>query len=337
MKKLNLLLVPVMICSLLTACGESMSEEAARKTIIAMDTAITLTAYGKNAEKALAEAENEIYRLDTKMSRSNEEGEIYPLNINKRAEVSDETAFVINTAIDISKSTDGAFDITVAPIMDLWGFFGHEYRVPNKTEISGQLKKVNYKNIAADNNTFILNNGACIDLGGIAKGYASDKIKEIYKKYNIKSGLISFSSAIQAIGSKPDGSKWRIGITDPKNKDNHIARLDISDKCVATSGSYEQVFEENGQKYHHIINPSTGYPSQSGLASVSVIGSNAANADALATALVVMGLDKAIAYRKNRHDFEMILITDDNTLYYTAGLENSVEVQKDVRSMCISA
>lgn len=335
MKRLSSLLILALICSLLTACGKSTSEKAARKTVIAMDTAITLTAYGKNAEKALAEAENEIYRLDTKMSRSNENGEIYPLNINEKAQVSDETALVINTALDISKSTNGAFDITVAPIMDLWGFFGHEYRVPNETEINEQLKKVNYKNIAADNNTFILNNGARIDLGGIAKGYASDRVKEIFKENNIKSGLISFGSAIQAVGTKPDGSKWRIGITDPQNKDSHIARLDISDKCVATSGSYEQAFEENGQKYHHIINPSTGYPSSSGLASVSVIGDNAATADALSTALFVMGLDEAISYWKNRNGFEMILITDDNTVYYTQGLENSVEMSADVEYIAI--
>ena len=330
MKRVNLLLILVLLCSIITACGGNISEEAKRKTVIAMDTVITLTAHGKNAENALAEAETEIYRLETKMSRSNEKGEIYPLNVNKSAEVSDETAFVINTALDISQSTDGAFDITIAPIMDLWGFFGHSYHVPNEAELKEQLIKVNYKNIELKDNTVHLKNNSTLDLGGIAKGYASDRVKEIFKEYNIESGLISFGSAIQAIGTKPDGSKWRIGITDPQNKDSHIARLDISDQCVATSGSYEQVFEENGQIYHHIINPSTGYPSDSGLAAVSVISDNATNADALSTALFVMGLDEAIDYWKSRNDFEMILVTDDNIVYYTTALENSIEMLKDV-------
>ena len=174
-----------------------------------------------------------------------------------------------------------------------------------------------------------MKNNAALDLGGIAKGYASDRVKEIFENHNIKSGLISFGSAIQAIGTKPGGSKWRIGITDPQNKDNHIARLEISDKCVATSGSYEQVFEENGRKYHHIIDPSTGYPANSGLAAVSVISDNAAAADALSTALFVMGLDKAVDYWKSSKAFDMILIADDNSVYITEPIEVSVEVLKN--------
>lgn len=329
MRKINLSVVLILLVLMLTACGKGISEESARKTVVAMDTAITLTAYGKNSESALAEAEEEIYLIDTKMSRSNENGEIYPLNINKSAEVSDETAFVISTALDVGKSTNGDFDITVAPIMDLWGFFGHSYRVPSESEIKERLKYVNYKNIELNGNSVHLKDNATIDLGGIAKGYASDRVKDIFREYDIESGLISFGSAIQAIGTKPDGSNWRIGITDPQNKDSHIARLEISDKCVATSGSYEQAFEENGQKYHHIINPSTGYPSNSDLASVSVICDSATVADALSTALFVMGLDKAIDCWKNSNDFDMILITDDNSVYITAPLEDSVVMLKD--------
>ena len=331
MRKICLSAMLILLVLIMTACGTNVSEEqSSKKTVIAMDTAITLTAYGKNLKNAVADAEKEIYRLDAKMSRSNESGEIYPLNINKSAEVSDETAFVINTALDVGKTTNGAFDITIAPIMDLWGFFGHNYRVPNESEINERLTDVDYENIELKGNRVTLKNNATLDLGGIAKGYASDRVKGIFENHNIKSGLISFGSAIQTIGTKPDGSKWRIGITDPQSKDNHIARLEISDKCVATSGSYEQVFEENGQKYHHIIDPSTGYPSNSGLAAVSVISDNATTADALSTALFVMGLDKAVDYWKNRKDFDMILITDDNSVYITEPIENSVEMLKDV-------
>ena len=162
MRKICLSAIFTLLVFIMTSCGKNVSEEQSyKKTVIAMDTAITLTAYGKNAENAVAEAEKEIYRLDAKMSRSNETGEIYPLNINKNAEVSGETAFVINTALDIGKLTNGAFDITVAPIMDLWGFFGHSYRVPSNSEINERLTYVDYKNIElkgnkARDNTFII-------------------------------------------------------------------------------------------------------------------------------------------------------------------------------------
>lgn len=326
MKKINLFTIILLLC-FLTSCGKQ--EQSTKKTVLAMDTAITLTAYGNNAEKAIAESEKEIQRIDTEMSRSNQDGEIYSLNKNKKERLSDESMFVINTAIDICKSTNGAFDITVSPLMDLWGFFGHEYRVPTETEISEQLKKVDYKNIVADNNTVILNNDSCIDLGGIAKGYASDKVTEIFKENKIKSGLISFGSAIQAVGTKPDGSKWRIGITDPQNTDGHIARLEVADKCVVTSGSYEQVFEENGQKYHHIINPSTGYPADNELASVSIISDSATTADGLSTGLFVMGLDKAIDYWKTHNDFDVIFVTTDNKVYCTEEIDKSLEMLSD--------
>ncbi|MCH5210356.1 MAG: FAD:protein FMN transferase [Oscillospiraceae bacterium] len=310
------------LCFALTACGGNENPE--RKTITAMDTVVTLTAYGDNAANVIDEAEEEIYRLDTELSRSNENGDIFPLNKNGTGDVSDETAYLINTAIEICNSTDGAFDITIAPVMDSWGFFGQNYRVPDENELREQLKKVNYKNIEIKDNNITLKDNAMLDLGGIAKGYASDKLTEIFKDNNIKSALISFGSAIQAIGKKPDGSRWLIGIADPKNSDNYIATLDLMDKCIATSGSYEQVFKENGQIYHHIIDPKTGYPANNGLASVSIICDNAAKADALSTALFVMGMEKAIEYYRDNGDFDVVFITDDNKIYYTSGIKESL-------------
>lgn len=321
MKKL-IILPLLLMCAVLSSC----SHEPARKTIYAMDTAALFTVYGKNAESAISAAEAEIYRLDALMSRSNERGDIYNLNDSGYGVVSDETASVINTALDVCRETNGAFDITVTPIMDAWGFFGHVYRVPSDNEISELLTRVTYNSVALDGNNVILNNGAAIDLGGIAKGYASGRAAQVLKDNGISSALISFGSAIEAVGTKPDGSKWTIGITNPQNPEEYIITLDISDTCVATSGSYERVFEENGKRYHHIIDPSTGYPADNGLASVSVIGGDPTRADALSTALFVTGLDGASEFWRNNGDFEAVFITDGGEIYYTAGLDGNISV-----------
>lgn len=330
MRKIGILPIIILACSLLASCGgrkiQTSEETPEERIIFAMDTAVTLTAYGENAEKAVMEAENEINRLDTLMSRLNEDGDVYPLNNSGAGTVDDETALVLNTAVEIGKSTNGAFDITIAPVMDLWGFFGHNYRIPDDAEIEAQLEKVDYNNIEIQGNNISLKSGASVDLGGIAKGYASEMVKEIFLNNGIKSGLISFGSAIQAVGTRNDGSAWRVGIADPQNSEENIARLELTDKCIATSGSYEQAFEENGRKYHHIIDPSTGYPSESGLASVSVINDDATTADGLSTALFVMGLDEAIEYWKTNRGFEAVFITDSNAVYYTSGLAGSFDM-----------
>ena len=323
-----LLFVILPLCFVFAACGGNENYE--RKTIAAMDTVVTFTAYGENAAEAIDAAEAEVFRLDRMLSRANENGDIYPLGKNGAGNVSDETAYVINTALDMCRSTDGAFDITIAPVMDLWGFFGHRYRVPDENELQEELKRVNYKNVEIENNSITLKDNAMLDLGGIAKGYVSDKLVEVFKNNNIKSALISFGSAIQAVGKKPDGSYWRIGIADPKKSEDYIAMLELKDKCIATSGSYEQVFEKNGQRYHHIIDPKTGYPANNGLASVSVICDNAARADALSTALFVMGMDKATEYYRNDGGIELVFITDDNMIYYTEGIKDSLSIPDGV-------
>lgn len=335
MKKANYILAAILICPLLASCTGSTSETPEERTVFAMDTVVTLTAYGRNASKALEDAETEIHRLDSLMSRSNESGDIYPINAGGSGSVSDETAFVINTAIDIGRSTNGAFDITIAPVMDLWGFFGHSYSVPDDAELRAQLEKVDYNNIEIHGNTISLKNGAAIDLGGIAKGYAGDSVTRIFTDNGIESGLISFGSAIQAIGTRPDGSDWRIGIADPKNSNENIARIGLSDKCIVTSGSYEQVFDGNGQRYHHIIDPSDGYPADSGLASVSIISDSAVTADGLSTALFVMGLENAARYWRENGGFEAVFITDNNEVYYTKGLEGALMLSSGTKGIVI--
>jgi len=322
------LYVFILAALFLSSCGKTQSAAESRRLVYAMDTAVTLTACGDNAEAALEAAEAEINRLDRLLSRGNEKSEIYSLN--SRGTVGGETASLIETAKTISEKTDGAFDITIAPVMDLWGFFGHNCRVPTDGEIKAEIAYVGYENIETKNGSVRLKNGAAVDLGGIAKGYASDCAAKIFRDSTITSGLISFGSALWAMGKKPDGSAWKIGIANPIDTSENIATLELTDKCIATSGSYEQAFEENGRTYHHIIDPKTGYPVESGLASVSIIAENGAYADGLSTAVFVMGLEEAIDFWRAERNFEMVLITDEGALYATKGIVSSISSKMEI-------
>lgn len=321
----------VVCAALLASCsgGEqtdrsTQSADEVTKTVYAMDTAMLLKAYGENAEAALDDAETEILRLDDKLRRGNPESEIYKVNAEKSAEVSEDTAGLVSDALDICASTDGAFDISIAPVMDLWGFYTMDYRVPSDSELSQYLPTVNYKNISVEGKRISVDGGSQLDLGGIAKGFLSGRIIDIFKDNGVKSGIISLGGNVQTLGKKPDGSEWRVAIQNPDD-DTYIGAVSVEDKAVITSGGYQRFFEQDGITYHHIIDPETGYPAQSGVKSVSVVSDNGTLADGLSTALFVMGLDKGTEYWRSHDGFDVIFMTDDNRIYITQGLEDIFE------------
>ena len=162
-----------------------------------------------------------------------------------------------------------------------------------------------------------------IDLGAIAKGYTSSKIIDIFKENNIKSGMVTLGGNVQVLGKKPDGSLWKVGIQNPISESEYLGVLQTSDKAVITSGGYERNFTKNGKTYHHILDPSNGYPANNGLTSVTIISSDGTLADALSTSLFVMGKDKAIDfYKKSNYNFDFILYTSDNKLIISDGIED---------------
>lgn len=328
MKLINLF--PALICVMaLSACSSVGTEKAAlekeaEKTVYAMDTVMILKAYGENADEALDKAEEEIKRLDNTLRRGSEDSEIYKVNAEKSAEVSEDTAGLVKAALDICEATDGAFDISTAPVTDLWGFYTKEFHVPSENELSEELSKVNYKNISVDNNVISVSNNSQIDLGGIAKGYLSGRIMDIFKDNGVNSAIVSLGGNVQTLGKKPDGSEWKVAIQNPDD-DTYIGNVSVFDKAVITSGGYQRFFEQDGVIYHHIIDPKTGYPSDSGVKSVSVVSDNGTLADGLSTALFVMGLDKGTEYWRSHDGFEVIFLTDDNRIYITEGLESIFE------------
>lgn len=288
----------------LTGC-HSFSEET--HSFFAMDTYMNVSVYGK---KGTAQKCGELIRQwETFLNREALESE----------HLKSETALAIEEALNIAKETDGAFDPTVAPFMELWGFYTKDYRIPSREELVSASKTVGYEKV-----TLGQSNPCKLDLGGIGKGYVSDKAVDFLKKQGVTSAILSLGGNIQTIGKKKDGSLWTIGIADPENPKKQACVLNVEEKAVITSGGYQRCFTQKGQTYHHIIDPKTGYPADSDLLSVTVVGTSATRCDALSTALFVMGKEKAVDFWNKSKDFDMILITED-TIYHTKGISPQKE------------
>lgn len=290
-----------------------------------MDTVMTITVYGKNSETAVSAAQDKIYELDNLFSVQNEESEIYKLNREKSMSVSSDTLSVIKRSKEISNLTDKCFDITCEPLIRTWGFYsGLKNKVPSQDEIEKALEGVGTEHIKIDENTVTLDKNTSLDLGAVAKGYASGEACRVLKENGVSCALISLGGNVRAVGSKPDGSDWSVAICDPDDNTKQAGTLKISDTAVVTSGGYQRYFEENGQIYHHIIDTETGYPANSGLKSVTVVSQDDTLADALSTALFVMGLEKSKKlYFDSSSLFGAVFITDDNKIYVTDNLKNN--------------
>ena len=319
----------------LTACGETAAESETR-TVYAMDTVMNLTVYGENAAAALESAEKELHTLDEAvLSRTAEGSELYALNASNGETVTygadDILPALIETALTISDATDGAFDPTLAPVLDAWGFTKDSRRVPSADELTELLShagcgKVRLEHTAAGYAVTLLD-GAQLDLGGIAKGYAADVLRAQLEQEGVTSATLDLGGDVFVMGQKTDGSDWRIAVKDPADTESYLGVVSAADQFIVTSGVYERYFEENGVRYHHILDPKTGSPAESGLVSVTVLCENGAWADALSTACFVLGPDGALALRDDLADqgtnFELILVTDDGSVLYTDGLADT--------------
>lgn len=302
-------------CLLLTACT---GETPAEREFFAMDTLMHVKIWG-SADAADA-VEQELFRLDKLLSVTGENSDVFLLNRGRRAQLSDETAELLRSAIALSRRTDGAFDPTVYPLVQLWGFTEGTQRVPAQDELQAVLDNIGIENIEQDGNAVTLKNGAQLDFGGIAKGYAAEKCAALLQTAGVEAALLSLGGNVQTIGTKPDGSQWAVGIADPAQPAQAIATLRFTGSlALVTSGGYQRYFEEDGVRYHHILDPETGMPAQSGLASVTVLAESGTLADALSTALFVMGLDAAAQFWRSSDDFEAIFITDDGQIFATQG------------------
>lgn len=304
-------------------CAEKNADEKSI-TVYAMDTVMDIKIYDGNDE-ILNKAESEIKRIEKLFKRDDYDSDVSKINSSESVKVSNETSYLFSEALKICEETEGKFDISVAPIMDLWGFYVKKFYVPSYDEIKEELKKVDYSKISVDNDVVSKPVNLKIDLGGIAKGYTSDMLINLFKKEGIKSAIVSLGGNVQALGTKPNGDEWKVAVQNPFDENNYIGVVKISDKAVITSGSYQRYFVSEGKTYHHIIDTSTGYPSESGLVSVSIISNSGTWADGLSTGIFAMGLEKGIELWKKHNDFDVIFVTNDKKIYITEGISDKFE------------
>ena len=340
MKRFAAALLAALMLAELTGCSwQTESPDEAREVIqvIAMDTVMIFTTYGEKSTHADYLSEDEVRRLESLLSRTDENSVIYQLNHagGLGIDVGGGVCGLMEAAEEYALATGGAFDITIAPVVSAWGFTEEENRVPSQGELDELLALVGPEHITLADDAAALTPGTQIDLGGIAKGYASDRIAEILKENNIPRATISLGGNVLAWGDRPDGTPWRIGIQDPKDANNANAfagMLNLTDAFAVTSGGYQRFFETDGKTYHHIIDPATGYPADSGLTSVTVVAdcdrdevdgtpSVGTMCDALSTALFVMGEEKALDFwRSGAYDFDLVLVTEDGRVVITDGI-----------------
>ena len=317
-------LAAFLLAGVLTGCSAPAKEmqQPVERSLFAMNTYMTFTVYGEDAQAALQEAEECIQQVEGLWSVTDEDSEIYQANHSggQPVTVSEETAEIISFALEMAQRTGGALDPTIYPVLTAWGFTTDSKQVPSQQQIAQLLEQVGYDRIQLNGSELTVPDGMELDLGAVGKGYTADLVTEILRRHGVTSALISLGGNIQAIGSRPDGSDWRLGIRAPWESGN-LGVLTVSDAAVVTSGGYENYFDdEQGNIYWHILDPSTGYPADSGLQSVTIVGREGKMCDALSTALFVMGAQSAEQYWRENGGFEMLLVTDSGEILITEGI-----------------
>jgi len=240
--------------------------------------------------------------------------------------VSGDTYEVLSRAIELSRYSQGLFDVTVGPLVTLWDNGKDTFKPPEDSSIRQVLPLVDYTDLLLDpyeKAAGLQRIGQSIDLGGIGKGFAGDKLLEVFKKYGISSAYTNIGGNVVALGTKPDGSQWRVGIRHPRQENSLIGLVAVADKAVVTSGDYQRYFiGSNGKRHHHILDPSTGYPAESGLVSVTIVADNSTAADALSTVMFIAGMEKGLELLKSFSGTEAILIDMNLLVYVTRGLKD---------------
>ena len=305
----------------LTGCSAESSPEPVQGTFFAMDTVMDFTIYGESG--LIDQSESLIASLESLVSVTDTGSELYAINQTGSGTLTGKASSLMEQALEICRRTDGALDLSIYPIVRAWGFTTGSYQVPDEAEIQALLPLVDYRKIQYDaaTGTVTLPEGMEIDLGSVAKGYAGQLAAQMLREHGVQSALLNLGGNVQTVGAKPDGSPWQIGIKDPQGEDAMMV-LSVEDQAVVTSGGYERYFEQDGQTYWHIMDPSTGHPADSGLISVTIVGDEGVVCDGLSTALFVMGLEKAADLWAQSCDFEAVFVTASGEVYITEGLRD---------------
>ena len=327
--RLSLLLAGVLAAgAVLTGCGGEQKVSSQGSQVFAMDTVMLLTVYGDQAQQGLDQAEQTIQKLEKLWSATDETSEIWALNHSggNWVELSEDTQEILSRGLELCALTDGALDLTAYSAVQAWGFPTGVYRVPDEAELERLVGTIDYTQLELDEQTgqARLPEDMSLDLGAVAKGRLGEVLSQDLKELGVTSALLELGGNIQTVGTKPDGSRWRVGIQDPNSQEGgYLAIVEVADQAVVTSGDYQRYFEKDGQTYCHIMDPATAAPADSGVDSVSIVGSDGTVCDALSTALFVMGEEKGAQFWKDHPemDFEAIFVSQDGSIAVTEGLE----------------
>ncbi len=301
-----------------------------------MSTEITYKAFGENAAPAVTQAKAALLRLENILSRFIPGSEVSVINKNAGkgyVNISSETFEVLSCASRISEISRGFFDITVGPLIDLWRY-RQSFQVPEDEKIRHVLSLVNYRDLLLnpdEQSASLRRPEQSIDLGGIGKGYISDCLVKTLQKYGIVSAFVNIGGNVSTLGNKPDGSSWSVGIRHPRYIGCLIGAVKVTGQAVVTSGDYERYFiDDTGKRRHHIINPTTGYPVESGLISVTVVADSAMIADGLSTAIFAAGMDKGLGYLTHFPGVDVVLVDNHQRVFITRGLKETYQTVEGI-------
>lgn len=332
--KICALVMALAMAFALTGCGE---DERHDSQMTAMDTVMSLTAYGSEGEAGLSAASSVITALDSMLDPERQGSTVYNMNHagGGSTAVTGQIAEMLSVTSTVYTRTNGALDPTVYPLVKAWGFIDAQYRIPSDSEIESLLENVGFSRVTvsslsdADSVLVSMPSGTEISFASLAKGCAAKYAIQAMAAAGVTSGIISLGGNVQTLGVKPDGSNWNVAIQDPENSSDYVGIISVGETAVVTSGGYQRYFIQNGVTYQHIIDPSTGRPAESDLLSVTIVCSDGTMADALSTALYVLGESGAKNYYETYGDFEMILVTDDGRTIVSGGLTDNFEANGD--------
>lgn len=334
LKKSITILISIISIFSFTACSgkeESKKSEVISRTELFMGTSVKVSVYDTESEQALDKAFERVSEIENLVSINKEGTEIDKLNDKAGVsgeQLSEDSISIIEKGLYYSDLSKGSYDISIGPLVKLWSIGLPEAKIPTQEEIDDVLDDIDYKDVEVKGNeVFLKEKGMLLDLGSIAKGYAADEIVEVLQENGVEKAVIDLGGNVYVMGRKNEENKWKIGVQNPfTERGNVIGSITLEDKSIVTTGVYERFIEDEETKYHHVLDPKTGYPYKTEIAGVTIIADKSIDADALSTLVFTMGVKEGIEFIENKNGVDAIFVTNDKKVYKTSGVNDSFEL-----------
>ena len=330
LKHISLSILLIFSLSIFMGCSKNNKDSSPlSRTETLMGTVVKVTLYDNKDSNILDKAFDRVREIEQSVSINTSGTILDKVNESSGVEpvvVDEDTFKIVESGVKYSELSNGLFDITIGPLVKLWSIGLPEARVPSQEEIEGVLGYINYNDVVLnkeDNSIFLKNPNMLIDLGGIAKGYTADEISEVLTENNVTSAIIDLGGNVYVHGTKPTGENWNIGIQNPlSTRGDSLGTIKVNNKSIVTSGTYERFIEKDGVKYHHILNPKTGYPYENNISGISIISDKSIDGDALSTSVFAMGVEEGLAFVESQPDIDAIFVTNDKKIYLSSGMKD---------------